>query len=294
MTTAYIGIGSNEGDRVLNLAQAIEALSEIPETHVERASHAYETEPAYVADQPPFANAVVEVETELEADQLLGYLQHIEDEMGRVRADEERPARHRPRHPALRRRGVVSEELTIPHPGLLERDFVVTPLLEIAPRLHLPDGTQVRTRARRSARGRRPWADPGPGQAHQRAGARRRTGFRRRELARAGPHRGLGRGAAVPARGARGGRHPVRVGPVRAGVDDGSVRHAATFKLLVPWATSHGRASCSRMSRLPSRSSRRISPAGSTSRAHGVRRSRAILTLPVGGTAWTSIARLRP
>jgi 2-amino-4-hydroxy-6-hydroxymethyldihydropteridine diphosphokinase len=144
MTTAYIGIGSNEGDRVLNLAQAIEALSEIPETHVERASHAYETEPAYVADQPPFANAAVEVSTDLDADQLLRYLQNIESEMGRVRADKNGPRVIDLDILTFGEDELVSDELTIPHPGLLERDFVVTPLLEIAPRLHLPDGTKVR------------------------------------------------------------------------------------------------------------------------------------------------------
>ena len=56
MTTAYIGLGSNEGDRLANLAAAVEALSQIPETHLERVSHAYESEPAYVTDQAKFAS----------------------------------------------------------------------------------------------------------------------------------------------------------------------------------------------------------------------------------------------
>jgi 2-amino-4-hydroxy-6-hydroxymethyldihydropteridine diphosphokinase len=144
MTTAYIGIGSNEGDRLLNLAQAIEALSELPETHVQRASRAYETEPAYVVDQPPFANAVVAIETDLEPEQLLGYLQNIEAEMGRVRAVDKGPRVIDLDILTYGDEEMVSEQLTIPHPGLRERDFVVTPLLEIAPRLHLPDGERVR------------------------------------------------------------------------------------------------------------------------------------------------------
>ena len=143
MTTAYIGLGSNEGDRLANLAAAIDAISDIPDTHMERVSHAYESEPAYLADQPRFANAVAEITTGLEADQLLGYLQEIEDTLGRVRdvakgprtidldillfGDEER----------------TSPTLTIPHPGLLDRQFVVVPLLDIAPRLHMPDGTRI-------------------------------------------------------------------------------------------------------------------------------------------------------
>jgi 2-amino-4-hydroxy-6-hydroxymethyldihydropteridine diphosphokinase len=143
MTTAYIGIGSNEGDRVANLAQAIEALAAIPESHVERVSHAYETEPAYHVDQPPFANAVAELQTDLEPEQLLGHLHIIEDEMGRVRAIDNGPRVIDLDILTFGDEEMVSDTLTIPHTGLLERDFVVTPLLEIAPRLHLPDGTRV-------------------------------------------------------------------------------------------------------------------------------------------------------
>lgn len=144
MTTAYIGIGSNEGDRLANLATAIEALAGIPDTHVERASEAYETEPAYLENQPPFANAVVELETGLEPEQLLGHLQSIESDMGRVRSVENGPRIIDLDILVFGDEEMVSDELTIPHPRLLERDFVVTPLLEIAPRLHLPDGRRVR------------------------------------------------------------------------------------------------------------------------------------------------------
>ncbi len=143
MTTAHIALGSNKGDRISNLSMAIEALSEIPETHVDRASNMYESEPAYVTDQDAFLNAVAVLETDLTSDALLSHLLRIEDEMGRVReiekgsrvidldlllyGDEER----------------ISDELTLPHPGLTERDFVVTPLLEVSPRLHLPDGSRL-------------------------------------------------------------------------------------------------------------------------------------------------------
>jgi len=143
VTTAYIGIGSNEGDRLLNLAQAMIALSELPEGHVVSASRAYESEPAYLADQPLFANAVVALQTDLEPEQLLEYLQNIEDEMGRVRTVENGPRVIDLDILTFGDVVMVTEQLTLPHPGLLERDFVVTPLLEIAPRLHLPDGTRV-------------------------------------------------------------------------------------------------------------------------------------------------------
>ena len=143
MPTAYIAIGSNEGDRLLNLGRAVDALTDLPETRVTAVSHAYESEPAYVVDQPLFANAVAAIETDLEGDQLLEYLQQIENSMGRVRAGENGP---RPIDLDILLLGDEESQtakLTIPHPGLMERDFVVTPLLEIAPRIHLPDGTRV-------------------------------------------------------------------------------------------------------------------------------------------------------
>ena len=143
MTTAYIGLGSNEGDRLLNLARAVDAISEIEETHVQAASHAYESEPAYVPGQPLFANAVVMIETELEAEGLLSNLRQIEDSLGRVRDVPNGPRTIDLDILLFGDEEIVSPSLTIPHPGLLERDFVVTPLLEIAPRLHLPDGRRV-------------------------------------------------------------------------------------------------------------------------------------------------------
>jgi 2-amino-4-hydroxy-6-hydroxymethyldihydropteridine diphosphokinase len=143
MTTAYIGLGSNEGDRMANLAAAVEALSEIPETHIERVSHAYESEPAYVEDQPKFANAVAEITTSLESTQLLGYLQQTEESLGRVRTAENGPRTIDLDILVFGDEELSSDDLIIPHPHLLEREFVVVPLLDIAPRLHLPDGTLV-------------------------------------------------------------------------------------------------------------------------------------------------------
>lgn len=144
MVTAFVALGSNQGDRLTNLSVAVDMLAHLPETHVSDVSHAYESAPAYDLDQPNFLNAVASVETGLEADALLAFLLDIEDRMGRVRnapngprvidldlllfGDEER----------------ASDTLTLPHPGLKERDFVVTPLLEIAPRTKLPNGTMLR------------------------------------------------------------------------------------------------------------------------------------------------------
>ena len=131
MSTAYIALGSNLGDREENLRNALKHLEE-NEVQVVKVSTFIETEPYGVTDQPGFINAVCQVETELEPLELLRLLLKIELEMGRVR---------------LRRWGernidldlllyedacVVSEELTLPHPDMQNRDFVLLPLAEIA------------------------------------------------------------------------------------------------------------------------------------------------------------------
>jgi 2-amino-4-hydroxy-6-hydroxymethyldihydropteridine diphosphokinase len=143
MTTAYIALGSNVGDRLGNMADAVAAIAELPGTHVERASHVYESEAAYVVGQPLFANAVVSVETESGAEQLLSQLQQIELDMGRVRAEENGPRIIDLDILLFGEEEIGTDALVVPHPRLLERDFVVTPLLDVAPRLHLPDGTRV-------------------------------------------------------------------------------------------------------------------------------------------------------
>ena len=131
MSTAYVALGSNLGDREENLRNALKHL-EANDVRVVKVSTFIETEPYGVTDQPGFVNAVCQVETKLEPLELLRLLLKIEQEMGRVR---------------LRRWGernidldlllyedacVVSEELTLPHPDMQNRDFVLLPLAEIA------------------------------------------------------------------------------------------------------------------------------------------------------------------
>ena len=143
MTIAYIGLGSNEGDRLANLAAAVDALSELPDTHVERASNAFESEPAYVTSQTNFANAVVEITTGLEPQGLLGYLHGIEDSMGRVRDVPNGPRTIDLDILLFGEEEMTSPELTVPHPGLIDREFVVVPLLQVAPHLRMPDGSRI-------------------------------------------------------------------------------------------------------------------------------------------------------
>ena len=131
MSTAYVALGSNLGDREENLRSALKHLEE-NKVRVVKVSTFIETEPYGVTDQPGFVNAVCQVETELEPLELLRLLLKIEQEMGRVR---------------LRRWGernidldlllyedacVVSEELILPHSDMQNRDFVLFPLAEIA------------------------------------------------------------------------------------------------------------------------------------------------------------------
>lgn len=143
MVVAYIGLGSNLGDRLGNLSRAVDAIAHLPETHVNEISHAYETEPAYMEEQPPFVNAVAEVETGLDAQALLSYLQAIEDEMGRVRVEENGPRVIDLDLLIMEDEEWSTDTLTLPHPGIAERDFVVTPLLELAPGLEL-EGKRLR------------------------------------------------------------------------------------------------------------------------------------------------------
>jgi len=143
-TTAYIALGSNLGDRLGNVSAAVDAIAHLPETHVENVSHAYESAAGYNEDQPTFVNAVIEVSTGLAADTLLEYLLELETKMGRIREDDKGPRVIDLDLLLFGDEEWNTPEMTVPHAGLAERDFVVTPLLEIAPRTVLPDGTPLR------------------------------------------------------------------------------------------------------------------------------------------------------
>lgn len=137
MTTAYIGIGSNEGDRFTNLHNAIGML--VQECTVGRISSIYETEPEGYADQPDFLNCVVEINTDIGAHQLLQALKGIEMIMGRQPSFLNGP-RIIDLDILLYGDSVInSDELTIPHPRMHERAFVLIPFNEIAPGCMHPD-----------------------------------------------------------------------------------------------------------------------------------------------------------
>ena len=144
MVTAYVALGANLGDAVTALKQAVKAIDGLPLTRVKRASCIYKTAPLddqpHAAGQVPalgedYRNAVVEVETSLLAPELLDSHQQLEQFAGR-----ERPYRNAPRTLDLDlllygSGSISSPRLTVPHPRMVERAFVLVPLAEIAPAL---------------------------------------------------------------------------------------------------------------------------------------------------------------
>jgi 2-amino-4-hydroxy-6-hydroxymethyldihydropteridine diphosphokinase len=142
VSLAYIGLGSNLGDREENLRGALERLNELGRVRV---SSFRETEPVGVTDQPRFVNAAAELETDLSPQDLLARLLEIERDLGRDRARERRWGPRTIDLDLLLYGDQVLDEpgLTVPHPRLDERRFVLEPLHELAPELSLPDGRRV-------------------------------------------------------------------------------------------------------------------------------------------------------
>ena len=143
MTRAAIALGSNVGDRIGHLEAANEALESLG--RVVATSPVYETEPIGGPDQGPYLNAVTVIETELSPQALLNRVLDIE----RTR-DRERAERWAPRTLDLDillygDEAVDEPGLTIPHPRMTERRFVLDPLLDVWSDAHLPDGTPVRS-----------------------------------------------------------------------------------------------------------------------------------------------------
>ena len=141
MTRAHLALGSNLGDRLGFLRTAVHALGATAGITVTAVSQVYETAPVGGPEQGPYLNAVVAVDTDLSAAQLLAVAHRLEDEAGRVRA-----ARWGARTLdvdvlLVGNERVDTPELTVPHPRLAERGFVLAPLADVAPDLvTVPDG----------------------------------------------------------------------------------------------------------------------------------------------------------
>ena len=139
----YLGLGSNLGESRQNLSRAVELLS--PRVNVERISSLYETEPVGYLDQPRFLNAVLRGTTFLSPEELLSKAKEIEMTLGRVPSFQNAP---RPVDIDILLYGklvIDTPELTIPHPRMEERAFVLVPLAEIAPNLvHPVSGRKIK------------------------------------------------------------------------------------------------------------------------------------------------------
>jgi 2-amino-4-hydroxy-6-hydroxymethyldihydropteridine diphosphokinase len=144
VTEAYIALGSNLGDARGQVLQAFEALAQLPRTRLLARSPLYLTPPWGVLTQPPFINAVAQVDTGLSPHDLLDALLAIERAAGRVR-DGERWGPRTLDLDVLHMDGVRldDERLKLPHPRIHERAFVLLPLHDLAPDLRLPGQGQV-------------------------------------------------------------------------------------------------------------------------------------------------------
>jgi 2-amino-4-hydroxy-6-hydroxymethyldihydropteridine diphosphokinase len=157
----FVGLGANLGDPAATIRAAVAALGDIPRTRVLRQSRLYRSAPWGNPDQPDFVNAVVELDTEQNAESLMLSLLAIEMQFGRVRDGE----RNQPRSLDLdllsygtRRSG--APELTLPHPRMHQRAFVLVPLAEIAPDAELPVLGRVESLLSRvDVASVRPWRD---------------------------------------------------------------------------------------------------------------------------------------
>ncbi len=139
MTRAYVGLGSNLGDRERLLRRAVELLDAADGVEVVAVSSLRETDPVGFAEQPRFLNAAAALETTLAPRALLDLLLALERELGRTRAGPRFGPRTIDLDLLLHGSAVVCEPgLTVPHPRLHERRFALEPLAELDPRLVVP------------------------------------------------------------------------------------------------------------------------------------------------------------
>lgn len=143
---AYVGVGGNSGDVEITLTEALWAVDALPQTSIRQQSAFYRTPAWGRTDQPDFINAVVELQTRMPARVLLDALLEIEQRFGRVRSVAERWG---PRAVDLDlllygEQTLAEPGLSVPHPHLHERAFVLVPLAEIAPRLVVPGRGDVK------------------------------------------------------------------------------------------------------------------------------------------------------
>lgn len=147
MQRAYIALGSNLQQPEQQVTQAFTELQRLPKTRLLQRSSLYRTAPVGYDDQPDFINAVAELETDLSPRELLRALLAIETRQGRQRTFANAPRVLDLDLLLYADMRMDSEELTLPHPRMHERGFVLLPLAEIAPQLQLPRYGSISTLA---------------------------------------------------------------------------------------------------------------------------------------------------
>ncbi len=138
MATAFVGIGSNLGDREAHLRRAIDLITAEDGIESSGVSEIRETEPVGPVAQGPFLNGAIRIETDLSPRELLGRLLDIEQRMGRVRSERFGPRTIDLDLLVYGDETVEEPGLTVPHPRLHERRFALEPLAELAPGLTIP------------------------------------------------------------------------------------------------------------------------------------------------------------
>lgn len=138
MALALLGLGANLGDRAENISLALDALDNIPMCRVKRRSSFYETEPFGVPDeQPDYLNCAAEVETELSPEALLGACLGVEAALGRLRPYDKAPRVIDIDLLLYENAERSSAELSLPHPRMTERAFVLVPLSDLYPDMNI-------------------------------------------------------------------------------------------------------------------------------------------------------------
>ena len=142
--SAYVGVGSNLDDPTLQVQRALQELSQLPQTRLVQHSSLYGSRPWGVADQPDFVNAVAGLLTQLPVRTFFDTLRALEVQLGRIPPS----VRWGPRRIDLDlllfgQMRLQTPELTLPHPGVVSRSFVLYPLYEVAPELRIPGGVRI-------------------------------------------------------------------------------------------------------------------------------------------------------
>jgi 2-amino-4-hydroxy-6-hydroxymethyldihydropteridine diphosphokinase len=147
VTRAFVGLGSNLGDREDFIGRAVDRIAALPETRVIARSAWRETEPVGIRDQPPFLNGVVELQTELGPRELLASLLEIERQLGRERSGVPRGGPRTIDLDLLVYDDLELDErdLTVPHPRIAERRFALEPLADLDRALQVPGKGTVET-----------------------------------------------------------------------------------------------------------------------------------------------------